>query len=122
MKINTNLILVILLILVMLTEPIPLTKVYNSILGRIVVVLLVIYFTTKHTILGLLAVIILISSLQVSQEGFLDSDDFGSSFSLLGNDLLTVEDMVRPKMSCKQQVMLPINNRDPDPITSYKEI
>lgn len=100
MKVNKNLVLLILLMMVMITEPVPLDGIYNTIYGRIFILSLVVYFTINHTVLGLLATIILIASLQVTSEGFSLKryEGFSPSFTVTSMDRLRVEEMFRPKV------------------------
>lgn len=98
---NKNIVMLLLLIGFMVLEPIPNELIYNSISGRVIILALVIFFTINHTILGLLATIILLSSLQISakRQGFrnkLVSKDMIMS----GGDRLTVEDLIRSQNIC----------------------
>lgn len=115
MKINTNLVLLMLLVSVMLFEPIPLNNVYNSILGKMFILAMVVYFTVNHTVLGLIAVIILISSIQTTNEGLAmkkSKELFTPNLKVIGNDRLKFEDMLRPKKSCCASKR---NNGEPEP-------
>ena len=101
MEMNKNIVMLLLLIGFMVLEPIPNELIYNSISGRVIILALVIFFTINHTILGLLATIILLSSLQISakRQGFrnkLVSKDMIMS----GGDRLTVEDLIRSQNIC----------------------
>lgn len=120
MKINKNLVLLILLILVMLTEPIPLNGVYNTFYGKVLVLGLVVYFTINHTVLGLLAVIILISSLQVTAEGLTikGREGFTSSLPVIsGRDRLRVEELFRPKI-LNRSAFKNIVRQEPQPMST----
>lgn len=116
MEINSNIVLLVLLLIVMLFEPIPLNNIYNTVLGRISIILLVVYFTANHTVLGLLAAIILISSLQISREGYEGIDEFSNNLNITGSDRITLENnILKGKNSCKCHV----NNSeiiDPSPM------
>ena len=97
MEINKNVAMFVLLITIMLFEPIPNDILYNSITGRIFILLLVAFFTINHTILGLLATIILLSSLQVSAK----TQGFTSIKKIItGDDRISNEDSIRPKNVC----------------------
>ncbi len=105
MEVNSNIVLLVLLLFVMLFQPIPLNNIYNTVLGRVSIIVLVVYFTANHTVLGLLAAIILISSLQISKEGYEDIEDYSTSFNLTGGDRTSFEDLLlKGKKSCKSHV------------------
>tara|TARA_Y200000002_G_C22488039_1_gene581756 strand:+ start:429 stop:791 length:363 start_codon:yes stop_codon:yes gene_type:complete len=101
MEINKNIVMLILLIGFMLLEPIPSDIVYNTILGRVIILSMVVFFTINHTILGLLATIILLASLQISakKQGF--KDKFVSKDLIIsGKDRTSVEELIRSKNIC----------------------
>ena len=101
MEINKNIVMLVLLIGFMLLEPIPNNLVYNTILGRVTILLLVIFFTVNHTILGLLATIILLSSLQISakRQGFKNNVVL-KDLIISGKDRTSIEDLIRSKNIC----------------------
>ena len=113
MEINKNIVMLVLLIGFMLLEPIPNNLVYNTILGRVTILLLVIFFTVNHTILGLLATIILLSSLQISakRQGF--ENKVSKSLLISGNDRIFVEDLIRSKNICN------IENKKNNTVTPF---
>ena len=98
---NKNIVMLLLLIGFMVLEPIPNELIYNSISGRVIILALVIFFTINHTILGLLATIILLSSLQISakRQGFRNKL-VSKDLILSGGDRLTVEDLIRSQNIC----------------------
>ena len=101
MEMNKNIVMLLLLIGFMVLEPIPNELIYNSISGRVIILALVIFFTINHTILGLLATIILLSSLQISakRQGFRNKL-VSKDLILSGGDRLTVEDLIRSQNIC----------------------
>ena len=101
MEMNKNIVMLLLLIGFMVLEPIPNELIYNSISGRVIILALVIFFTINHTILGLLATIILLSSLQISakRQGFRNKL-VSKDMILSGGDRLTVEDLIRSQNIC----------------------
>lgn len=101
MEINKNIVMLILLIGFMLLEPIPSDLIYNTILGRVIILSMVIFFTINHTILGLLASIILLASLQISakKQGFKDKI-VSNDLIISGNDRTSIEELIRSKNIC----------------------
>tara|TARA_B110000305_G_C19095410_1_gene472771 strand:- start:83 stop:454 length:372 start_codon:yes stop_codon:yes gene_type:complete len=123
MKVNKNLVLLILLMVVMITEPISIDGIYNSIYGKILILSLVVYFTINHTVLGLLATIILIASLQVTSEGFnvKRREGFNSAFVISRMDRLRVEEMFRPKV-LNRTAFKKFVGMEPKPMNSHSEL
>ena len=95
MKMNKNIVMLILLIGFMLLEPIPNKLIYNTILGRVVILGMVVFFTVNHTVLGLLATVILLASLQISakRQGF--KNKVSKNLVITGGDRTSMEDSIR---------------------------
>jgi len=118
MKVNKNILMLVMLVLIMMLEPIPLEHLYNTFPGRAFILSMVVFFTINHTILGLLATIILLASLQVyvgnGRQGFTNNDP--KTLIVTGKDRVTIEDQIRPKNICNinipkihSKVNLPFN-------------
>ena len=125
MEININLVLLVLLLILMFLKPIPLKNIYNSLIGRLFILGMVVYFTVNHTVLGLLAVIILITSIQADaendkHEGF-ENKVIAKTFQITGNDRITVENKLRSKNQCNLVFKTKVN-KDPEPMPSEKDI
>ena len=125
MEININLVLLVLLLILMFLKPIPLKNIYNSLIGRLFILGMVVYFTVNHTVLGLLAVIILITSIQADaesdkHEGF-ENKLIAKTFQITGNDRITVENNLRSKNQCNLVFKTKVN-KDPEPMPSGKDI
>ena len=101
MEINKNIVMLIFLVVFMLLEPLPNELIYNTILGRVIILLTVVFFTINHTILGLLATIILVASLQVSakKQGF-QNKLVSKDLIISGKDRTTIEELIRSKNIC----------------------
>ena len=123
MKVNKNLVLLILLMMIMITEPVSLDGIYNTIYGKILILGLVVYFTVNHTVLGLLATIILIASLQVTSEGLSVKrlEGFNSSFVVSRMDRLRVEEMFRPKV-LNRSAFKRFVGMEPKPMNTHSEL
>lgn len=118
MKVNKNILMLVMLVLIMMLEPIPFEHLYNTFPGRAFILSMVVFFTINHTILGLLATIILLASLQVyvgnGRQGFTNNDP--KTLIVTGKDRVTIEDQIRPKNICNinipkihSKVNLPFN-------------
>ena len=119
MKINKNIVMLILLIGFMLLEPIPNKLIYNTILGRVVILAMVVFFTVNHTILGLLATIILLASLQISakRQGF--KNKVSKNIVITGGDRTSIEDSIRYKNICNAECKKNLRNVTPFNFDTY---
>jgi hypothetical protein len=102
MKVNKNILMLVMLVLIMMLEPIPFEHLYNTFPGRAFILSMVVFFTINHTILGLLATIILLASLQVyvgsGRQGFTNNDP--KTLTITGKDRVSIEYQIRPKNIC----------------------
>ena len=79
MKINSELLILVGLLILMYVNPSLMATFVNNVLGKVFLLAGIVYLTEKNTILGLLLAVIFIASMQTNEEGM---DNSGKAASL----------------------------------------